>query len=180
VLSPTDIYYCLTVTVLFLRGALSEERTGLTFVYAAGPCLRSLSRSESLGTRDHILLCQICDFPFRRCPVTEQSRALAYCRQRASTVTLGIEPRWDPWPYICSVSRPFFFFRCSSFDKKGAVGLFYNWCSLTTPCSIRGHIKVGDIYILYIFTKHKLTLSSTTYRDICQCRIVQQLMPQLI
>jgi hypothetical protein len=84
-----------------------------------------------------------------------KSRAVAYCRQPASTVTLGIEPRWDPWPYICSVSRVFFFFffRCSSFDKKGGVGLFNNWCSLTTPYSTRGHIKVGDIYILYIFTK---------------------------
>jgi hypothetical protein len=39
----------------------------------------------------------------------EQSKAVAYCRQPASTVTLGIEPRWDPWPYICSVSRHFFF-----------------------------------------------------------------------
>jgi hypothetical protein len=35
----------------------------------------------------------------------QQSRAVAYCWQPASTVTLGIEPRWDPWPYICSVSR---------------------------------------------------------------------------
>jgi hypothetical protein len=40
----------------------------------------------------------------------EQSRAVAYCRQPASTVTLGIEPRWDPWPYICSVSRLLFLF----------------------------------------------------------------------
>jgi hypothetical protein len=39
----------------------------------------------------------------------EQSRAVAYCRQPASTVTLGIELRWDPWPYICSVSRLWFF-----------------------------------------------------------------------
>jgi hypothetical protein len=47
----------------------------------------------------------------------------------------------------------FFFFRCSSFDKKGGVGLFYNWCSLTTPYSTRGYIKLGDIYILYIIYK---------------------------
>jgi hypothetical protein len=40
----------------------------------------------------------------------EQSRAVAYCRQPASTVTLGIESRWDPWPYICSMSRFLFFF----------------------------------------------------------------------
>jgi hypothetical protein len=74
----------------------------------------------------------------------------------------------------------FFVFRCSSFNKREGLSFFYNWCSLTTPYSNRGHIKVGDIYILYIFTKHKLTLSSTIYRDICQCRIVQQLMPQPI
>jgi hypothetical protein len=41
-----DIYYSLTVSVLFLRGAFSDERTGQSFVYAAGPrqtifyCLR--------------------------------------------------------------------------------------------------------------------------------------------
>jgi hypothetical protein len=34
---------CVTVTVLFLWGALSDERTGLCFIYAAGPCQRSLS-----------------------------------------------------------------------------------------------------------------------------------------
>jgi hypothetical protein len=35
---------CVTVAVLFLWGALSDERSGLSFVYAAGPCQRSLSR----------------------------------------------------------------------------------------------------------------------------------------
>jgi hypothetical protein len=39
-----DIYYCLTVTVLYLWGALSDERTGLSFIYTAGPRQRSLSR----------------------------------------------------------------------------------------------------------------------------------------
>jgi hypothetical protein len=33
-----------TVTVLFLWGALSDETSGLSFVCAAGPCQRSLSR----------------------------------------------------------------------------------------------------------------------------------------
>jgi hypothetical protein len=35
---------CVTVTVLFLWGAHSDERTGLSFIYAAGPCQRNLSR----------------------------------------------------------------------------------------------------------------------------------------
>jgi hypothetical protein len=38
------MYYYLTVTVLFLWGTLSDERTGLSFVYADGPCQCSLSR----------------------------------------------------------------------------------------------------------------------------------------
>jgi hypothetical protein len=42
-----DIYYCLTVTVLFfLGGTLSHERTGLYFVCAAGLCQRRLSRVQ--------------------------------------------------------------------------------------------------------------------------------------
>jgi hypothetical protein len=57
-----DIYYCWTVTALFLWGALSDERTGLSFVYASGVFLGS----ESLGTRDHILLSEFRDFHFRR------------------------------------------------------------------------------------------------------------------
>jgi hypothetical protein len=39
-----DIYYWLTVTVLYLWGALSDDRTALSFVYAVGPCQRSLFR----------------------------------------------------------------------------------------------------------------------------------------
>jgi hypothetical protein len=39
-----DIYYTLTVMVLFLWDALSDERTGLSFVYAADSRQRSLSR----------------------------------------------------------------------------------------------------------------------------------------
>jgi hypothetical protein len=39
-----DIYYCLTVTVLFLLCALSDERARLSFVYAAGLRQDSLSR----------------------------------------------------------------------------------------------------------------------------------------
>jgi hypothetical protein len=46
---------CVTVTVLILWGALSDERTVLSFIHAAGPC-----------QRNHILLSQIRNFPFRR------------------------------------------------------------------------------------------------------------------
>jgi hypothetical protein len=38
-----NINYCLTITVLFLWGALSDERTGQSFVHATGPRQRSAS-----------------------------------------------------------------------------------------------------------------------------------------
>jgi hypothetical protein len=39
-----DLYYSYdNYGFLFLWGALSHERTGLTFIYAAGPCQRNLS-----------------------------------------------------------------------------------------------------------------------------------------
>jgi hypothetical protein len=38
-----DFYYCQRVADLLMWGALSDERMGLSFVYAAGPCQRSLS-----------------------------------------------------------------------------------------------------------------------------------------
>jgi hypothetical protein len=40
----TEYGIYLTVTFLIPWGALSDERTGLSFVCAAGPCQRSLSR----------------------------------------------------------------------------------------------------------------------------------------
>jgi hypothetical protein len=45
---PDINYYRLTVTVLLLWGALSDERTSMSFVYAAGPCQCSLFDSFSL------------------------------------------------------------------------------------------------------------------------------------
>jgi hypothetical protein len=58
--------YYLTVTVLFLWGALSDEGTGLLYYMLLGLPNAIFLESESLGNRDHILLSQIWDFPFRR------------------------------------------------------------------------------------------------------------------
>jgi hypothetical protein len=46
--------------------ALSDERMGLSFTIAAGLASAVIVGSEFRGTRDHILLSQIRDFPFRR------------------------------------------------------------------------------------------------------------------
>jgi hypothetical protein len=57
---------CVTVTVLFLWGARSDERSGPSFVCAAGPCQRSLSWVRVSWVSRPYFLSQIWDFPFRR------------------------------------------------------------------------------------------------------------------
>jgi hypothetical protein len=106
-----DIYYCLRVTVLFLWGSLSDRRAGLSFVYAAGSCQRNLSEvrvpwdswpyfDSGLGTRDHILLSQIWDFPFRRL------LRLAGSRWRYSTMPPhGFLCQWTTSPRYIAPAR---------------------------------------------------------------------------
>jgi hypothetical protein len=50
---------CVTVTVFFLWGTLSDERSGLSFVLLLAHASAVFLGSESLETRDHILLSQI-------------------------------------------------------------------------------------------------------------------------
>jgi hypothetical protein len=61
-----DFYYCQTVAGLLMCGALSDEKAGLPFTITDGPRHRNHIRAESHGSRDHILLSQILDLPFRR------------------------------------------------------------------------------------------------------------------
>jgi hypothetical protein len=56
----------LTTRFLLMSGALSNERTGLSFTIAAGLHSAVILGSESRGTRDHILHSQIRELPFRR------------------------------------------------------------------------------------------------------------------
>jgi hypothetical protein len=53
---PPDFYYCQKVAGLLMSGALSDERTGLSFTTVLAPASAVILRSESRGTRDHILL----------------------------------------------------------------------------------------------------------------------------
>jgi hypothetical protein len=66
------IYYCLTVTVLFLWGALSDERTGRSFVYAAGPRQRSLSRVRVPWISRPYFAVSVLRLPFSSPPTTRR------------------------------------------------------------------------------------------------------------
>jgi hypothetical protein len=61
-----DFYYRPTVAGLLMWGALSDERTGVSLQLLLALASAVILGSESLGTRDRILLSQIWDFPFRR------------------------------------------------------------------------------------------------------------------
>jgi hypothetical protein len=84
-----DFYYCQTVVGLLIWGALSDERTALSLWFLLALTSVVILRSQSLGTRDHILLSQIWDFPFH-CLVR-----LARLRWRYSTPPPhGIATNW--------------------------------------------------------------------------------------
>jgi hypothetical protein len=62
-------------------GALSDERTGLSFIIAAGPRQRILG-SESLAAHDHILLSQFRDSVHQEQsgPVIPPGTGFRFCR----------------------------------------------------------------------------------------------------
>jgi hypothetical protein len=62
-----DFYYCQTVAGLLIWGALSDARTGLSFIITAGP--RQLSHSRvrvPWDSRQYFSVSEIRYFPFRR------------------------------------------------------------------------------------------------------------------
>jgi hypothetical protein len=63
-----DFYFITArqLRVCWYGGALSDERAGLSFRIAAGLVSAIILGAETRGTRDHILLSQILEFPFRR------------------------------------------------------------------------------------------------------------------
>jgi hypothetical protein len=67
-----QIFISFTVTVLFLWGALSDERTGLSFVYAAGPRQRSLSRVRVPWNSRPYFTVSVLRLPFSSPPTTRR------------------------------------------------------------------------------------------------------------
>jgi hypothetical protein len=61
-----DFCYCQTVAGLLMWGSLSDKRTRLSLRLPLLLASAVIFRSESLGTRDHILRAQIRDFRFHR------------------------------------------------------------------------------------------------------------------
>jgi hypothetical protein len=94
------------LVILFLFTILHFHNYKHLYQFCAFTLLQFLHANISFLNTSHIHTSKSARSLLRR---AEQSRAVACCQQPASTVTLGIEPRWDPWPYICSVSRLQFF-----------------------------------------------------------------------
>jgi hypothetical protein len=95
-----DVYYCLTISGLLIWGALSDERTGLSFTIAAGPRQRIIFGSESRRTRGHILPSEVRDFPFCRL------LRLAGSRWRYSTPPPhGFELNWTELNWVLCYDR---------------------------------------------------------------------------
>jgi hypothetical protein len=88
-----DLYYCQTVADSLMWGALSDERRVCRLQLLLALTSAVILGSESHGTRGHILLSQIRDFPFRHL------LRLAGLRWRYST----------PPPHETLLNQPLFF-----------------------------------------------------------------------
>jgi hypothetical protein len=81
--APSGAHDPLTVTVLFLWGALSDKRMGLSFVYASGPRQRSLSRARVPWVSRLYFTVSVLRLPFSSPPTT--SRVTVEVFEPAST-----------------------------------------------------------------------------------------------
>jgi hypothetical protein len=68
-----DFYYCQTVAGLLMWGALSDERTGLSFTFAAGPCQRTHSRVRVPWDSRTYFTASDWGFPFSSPPPTRRA-----------------------------------------------------------------------------------------------------------
>jgi hypothetical protein len=67
-----DLYYCLAVAGFLIWGALSDERTGLSFTIAAGPCQRSNFRVRVPWDLRPYFTVSDSRFPFSSPPTTRR------------------------------------------------------------------------------------------------------------
>jgi hypothetical protein len=142
-------------------GDLSDERTGMPFVYAVGPHHSIVFQgSEFLGTRDHILLSQILDFRFRRLlrlagsrgrysnppphgwPQTSKSK-LCYDHRFSRPVCLGIQNPSGAYDQIIITVRLLQAYWCGAlFLTKGRI------CHL--PHSVSSNTPLVSMYNLHV------------------------------
>jgi hypothetical protein len=118
-----EFYYCQTIAGLLMWGALFDERTDLSFTIVLVLDSVVILGAEYHGTRDHILLSQIRDFPFRRL------LRLAGLRRRYSNP--------PPRGCVCKLSQPSFvdwreniFFRVEFIRSRKHLrwlATSYNW-----------------------------------------------------
>jgi hypothetical protein len=80
-----DFYYCQTVAGLFMWGALSDERTGLSFTISAGPRQCSHSWFQVLWDLQPYFTVSDSRLPFSLPPTTH----------RAMVEVLNLTSAWD-------------------------------------------------------------------------------------
>jgi hypothetical protein len=151
----SDIYYSLTVKVLFLWGALSDERTGLFFVYDSGPHQRSLSGVRVPWTRDYILLSQIRDFLFVASydsqahggRIRPQSQSYITTDGQSASLSLCQAPIWGLRPdfYYCQTVAGLLMWGVLSDERTGLPFSIAAGCRQCSHSWVRVHILLSQI-----------------------------------
>jgi hypothetical protein len=172
-----DIYYCLTVTAFIFCGAPSLTRGRVCILYMLLALASAVLGSESLGTRDHILLSQIWDFPFRRLlrlagsrwrystpPLRVTGNVNVTLRLTGQLISLSVSassPIWGSWPdiYYCLDSYGLFIVEVLSDETVG------NW------------LQADSRYFATARTTQKTPLIFVTYS--CRCYPATSCLPRI-
>jgi hypothetical protein len=144
--------------------ALSDERTGPSFVYSAGPPKRSLSRIRIPWDSWPYFTLSDLSLPFSSPPTTRRITVEVFDsastrvwvrsrRSRSRSLMPVISRHAHAWPrapmgpmaiYLFNVKTFVFLLSLILLIDKGGVGLFYihiDWCPLTTPYSTCGYFS---------------------------------------
>jgi hypothetical protein len=86
-----DFYYCQTVAGLLMWGALSDERTGISFTIAAGPRQRSHSRVRVPWDSQSYFTVSDSRLPFSTPPTTRRATVEVFDPDRENIIPFRIQ-----------------------------------------------------------------------------------------
>jgi hypothetical protein len=82
-----------------------------------------------------------------------EAEAEAYCRQPTGALTPGIRRRSDPWPYICSMSRPLLLNYLESSQSHIATdgqSISKSWCRAPSGLMTRYLLLFGNYGLVFV------------------------------
>jgi hypothetical protein len=123
-----DFYYCQTVACLLMWGALSDERTGLSFIIDSGPLQRSHSRVRVPWDSQSYFSVSDSRLPFSSPPTTRRATVEEFdpaCTPDCLAFSIWIAPIFLPCNHFSRIAQNIHF--------PTILSCFYGWFPSDSP-----------------------------------------------